>query len=91
MLGLLGTVSGMIQAFEKIANTQQSGGDPSVLASDISFALFTTAAGLTIAIPLVVAGAIVHIQMGKLQDSVQAHLGEFLDDYEEATEGEAGA
>lgn len=91
MLGLLGTVSGMIQAFEKIASTSQSGGDPSMLASDISFALFTTAAGLTIAIPLVVAGAIVHVRMGKLQDSVQAHLGEFLDDYEEAVESEAGA
>lgn len=91
MLGLLGTVSGMIQAFSKIADTSQSGGDPGSLASEISFALFTTAAGLTIAIPLVIAGAVIHVRMGKLQDSVQAHLGEFFDDFEAATEDSSAA
>ena len=45
MLGLLGTVSGMILAFSKIAMSQQSGTDPSVLADDISLALFTTEIG----------------------------------------------
>ena len=82
MLGLLGTVIGMINAFAKIASMQQQGSDPSALAGDISFALFTTAMGLTVAIPLVLAGAMIHVRLGKLQDSVQEHLGEFLEDLE---------
>jgi biopolymer transport protein ExbB len=61
---------------------QQSGGDPKLLAGDISFALFTTAIGLIIAIPLVLAGAMIHVRIGKLQDSVQQQLGELLDDLE---------
>tara|TARA_R100000789_G_scaffold95559_1_gene96205 strand:+ start:7796 stop:8500 length:705 start_codon:yes stop_codon:yes gene_type:complete len=80
MLGLLGTVSGMIQAFAKIADTQKTGGDPSALAGEISFALFTTALGLAVAIPLVIAGAFLHIRMGKLQDHVQSELSWFLDE-----------
>lgn len=80
MLGLLGTVVGMINAFAKIASATDTGTDPKALANDISFALFTTALGLTIAIPLVLAGAAVHVRIGKLQDSVQDQLGEFLDD-----------
>jgi biopolymer transport protein ExbB len=80
MLGLLGTVMGMIAAFGKIASMQQAGKtDPSVLAGDISFALFTTAIGLMIAIPLVLAGNMLQIRIGKLQDGVQEQLGEFLD------------
>ena len=80
MLGLLGTVMGMIAAFGKIAAMQQSGNtDPSVLAADISFALFTTAIGLMIAIPLVMAGNMLQVRIGKLQDGVQEEVGEFLD------------
>jgi biopolymer transport protein ExbB len=50
MLGLLGTVQGMIRAFANLA-----GGAPDIgaLALNISQALFTTAAGLTIAVPCV--------------------------------------
>ncbi len=49
LLGLLGTVIGMIKVFAVI--TTQGVGDPSVLAEGISEALITTAAGLTVAIP----------------------------------------
>ena len=49
LLGLLGTVIGMIKVFAVI--TAQGIGDPAVLASGISEALITTAAGLTVAIP----------------------------------------
>jgi biopolymer transport protein ExbB len=52
MLGLLGTVSGMIGAFNLL---RMSGGtNPELLAGDISEALVTTAAGLMIAIPAIV-------------------------------------
>jgi len=49
LLGLLGTVIGMIKVFTVI--TVQGIGDPGVLAGGISEALITTAAGLTVAIP----------------------------------------
>lgn len=80
MLGLLGTVIGMINAFGKLAGGGATGVDPSMLANDISFALFTTALGLSVAIPLVLAGNMIHVRMGKMQDSVQEDLGGFLDD-----------
>lgn len=49
LLGLLGTVVGMIKVFALI--TGSGVGDPSVLAGGISEALITTAAGLAVAIP----------------------------------------
>lgn len=49
LLGLLGTVIGMIEVFTVI--TSQGVGDPSVLAGGISQALLTTAFGMSIAIP----------------------------------------
>lgn len=48
MLGLLGTVSGMIKAFGKLSSDSMN---PSQLAGDISEALLTTASGLVIALP----------------------------------------
>jgi len=50
MLGLLGTVQGMIMAF---SNLGQGAPDVGILAQNISQALFTTAGGLTIAVPCV--------------------------------------
>ncbi|MEZ6068518.1 MAG: MotA/TolQ/ExbB proton channel family protein [Planctomycetaceae bacterium] len=85
MLGLLGTVTGMILAFAKIATAAASGGvNPADLASDISFALFTTAAGLAIAIPLTVLGSWVQVRIGKLTDAVQEQTTEFMSDLESA-------
>lgn len=49
LLGLLGTVIGMIKVFAAIMTTGI--GDPGVLAGGISEALITTAAGLSVAIP----------------------------------------
>ena len=49
MLGLLGTVSGMIKAFSTMG--REGMGDPTLLASNISEALVTTAVGLLIAVP----------------------------------------
>ncbi len=53
LLGLLGTVSGMIKAFGQIQN-KRGQVNPSDLAEGISNALVTTAAGLTVAIPMLV-------------------------------------
>jgi len=51
LLGLLGTVLGMIEAFTVIS--AQGGGTPATLGGGISKALITTAAGLTVAIPTI--------------------------------------
>ncbi|MBS0614417.1 MAG: MotA/TolQ/ExbB proton channel family protein [Proteobacteria bacterium] len=53
LLGLLGTVTGIIHAFNAI--TQHGIGDPRVLSSGIGEALICTAAGLTVAIPSLIA------------------------------------
>ncbi len=52
LLGLLGTVIGMIKVFTVITSTGV--GDPGVLAGGISEALITTATGLSVAIPSVI-------------------------------------
>jgi len=52
LLGLLGTVTGMIKAFRVIASVGT--GNPEMLADGISQALITTAAGLTVAIPAII-------------------------------------
>ncbi len=54
LLGLLGTVLGMIRAFNAIA-TADAMGRPELLAAGISQALLTTAAGLSVAIPALIA------------------------------------
>lgn len=53
LLGLLGTVTGMISAFDAI--TVQGVGDPQVLSGGIGEALITTATGLIVAIPALIA------------------------------------
>lgn len=53
LLGLLGTISGMIKIFSVIS--LQKAVNPGSLAGGISEALYTTAAGLTVAIPTIVA------------------------------------
>lgn len=52
LIGLLGTVTGMIKAFQAVS--VYGTGDASVLAKGISEALFTTAGGLFVAIPALV-------------------------------------
>jgi biopolymer transport protein ExbB len=61
MLGLLGTVIGMIKAFDVISTSGT--GNPGLVASGISEALITTAAGLIIGIPTL---ALYHYFRGKV-------------------------
>jgi biopolymer transport protein ExbB len=70
LLGLLGTVFGMIQVFSAI--TTAGVGDPTVLAGGISVALITTAAGLTVAIP----SLIFHRYFERLVDEYVVYMEE---------------
>ncbi len=53
LLGLLGTVTGNIQAFGVLGEFGM-GGDPAILARGISEALITTAAGIIVAVPAII-------------------------------------
>jgi biopolymer transport protein ExbB len=70
LLGLLGTVSGMITTFK--AMTLFGSGDPSVVSGGIAEALITTELGLVVAIPALLAHALmsrrVKSYFGQLQD-----------------------
>jgi biopolymer transport protein ExbB len=54
LLGLLGTVTGNIQAFGVLGDFGAVGGNPALLASGIAEALITTAAGIIVSIPSIV-------------------------------------
>lgn len=65
MIGLLGTVYGMIESFRVIANSPTQP-KPSELAEGISTALFTTLEGLIVAIPAMIAYSILRNRMNRL-------------------------
>ena len=68
MIGLLGTVMGMMGAFANLSSGEKV--DTIQMASDIQFALITTACGLAIAVPLVLATASINIRVRKMEDLV---------------------
>jgi biopolymer transport protein ExbB/TolQ len=82
MLGLLGTVVGMMGAFGKLAIAENV--RPDALAKDISLALITTAIGLTIAIPLILCTNSINIRISKLEDLVESGLRSFFAVFEQA-------
>lgn len=83
MVGLLGTVVGMMRAFGKLG-VGGSNVKPDQLAGDIMLALITTACGLAIAIPLVFATTSINVRIRKLEDLVGAGLTRFLETFKTA-------
>ncbi|KAA5541129.1 MotA/TolQ/ExbB proton channel family protein [Roseiconus nitratireducens] len=77
MIGLFGTVFGMMGAFQTLATAESV--EPSKLAGDIRVALVTTASGLAIAIPLMILVANVNIRIAKMEDLVGSGLARFFD------------
>jgi biopolymer transport protein ExbB/TolQ len=77
MVGLFGTVFGMMGAFKTLATAESV--EPSLLAGDIQVALVTTACGLAIAIPLMVLVSAVNIRISKMEDLVGSGLTRFFD------------
>jgi len=69
MLGLLGTVTGMIETFQVI--TQFGNGDPKVMAGGISMALVTTVLGLVSAMPLLLAHNILNSQAENIRNILE--------------------
>lgn len=80
MLGLLGTVLGMIGAFGKIAGAERV--NPQDLAGDISLALLTTAIGLAVATPFLIAMNFIVSRRRSFEDSVREGVTIFLETLE---------
>ena len=70
LMGLLGTVTGMIKTFQVI--TLYGAGDPKMMAGGISQALMTTVLGLVVAIPMVLIHTLVSGQSRKIVNILQS-------------------
>ena len=70
LLGLLGTIMGLIQAFTAVANANPSE-NADLLSASISVAMNTTAFGLMVAIPLLITHAILTSKTGDIVDSLE--------------------
>jgi biopolymer transport protein ExbB len=76
-VGLFGTVVGIIHAFRAIS--ENAGGGPSVVANGIAEALVTTALGLFVAIPAVVAYNLYTRKIERISDDMQLSAEEVID------------
>jgi biopolymer transport protein ExbB len=77
LLGLLGTVLGMIQSFQEL-EMAQGAANASVLAGGIWQALLTTAAGLLVAIPAAVAAGLFSARIDNAAQSIESAVGRLL-------------
>lgn len=77
MIGLLGTVSGMIGAFQKIGTGGM--GKPELLAGNIGEALITTATGLIIAVPAIFAFFIFRNNLSRIVRDAEGEYSAVID------------
>ncbi len=80
LMGLLGTVTGMIETFEVI--TEFGTGDPKLLSGGISAALVTTMQGLIVAIPLLLIGNLLSGWAQSIKDSMEQNALHIVNLYE---------
>lgn len=83
LLGLLGTVTGMIQTFQAI--TLFGTGDPKMMAGGISEALVTTVIGLIVAIPLTLLHSVVSSHSGSLVQILEEQSAGLIAEHAEET------
>ena len=83
LLGLLGTVTGMIITFQAI--TLYGAGDPKLMAGGISTALVTTVLGLVVAIPMVFLHTLVQSRARRLSQILQEEAAGMLSERSERT------
>jgi biopolymer transport protein ExbB len=81
LMGLLGTVTGMIKTFQVI--TLYGAGDPKMMAGGISQALMTTVLGLVVAIPMVLLHTVVSGQSRKVINILQSQSAGLVAEHSE--------
>ena len=79
LLGLLGTVTGMIATFDII--TEFGTGDPKLLSGGISIALVTTELGLVVAIPVLMIGNLLGGWAEKIKDGMEHSALHLINEY----------
>jgi len=84
LLGLFGTVLGMMAAFGRIGTGEKI--KTETIAMDISIALICTAMGLMTAIPFTYLLANLNVRVRKLQDSLTSGMTRFLEHFQGVTE-----
>ncbi len=87
LLGLLGTVTGIIQTFGVIRAFGSA--DPGLMAGGISEALVTTATGLTVAIPILLLHSLLRGRVDRLVSDAEKHAATVLNLVETGGEGDA--
>jgi biopolymer transport protein ExbB len=70
LLGLLGTIMGLIEAFTAVANANPAE-KADLLSASISVAMNTTAFGLMVAIPLLITNSVLTAKTGEIVDSLE--------------------
>lgn len=88
LLGFLGTVSGMINSFDALARAGLS--NPGLVAKGISEALITTATGLAVAIPMLVAYNYFTSRVSKFVLEMETSANVLLETYSEMEESGGG-
>jgi biopolymer transport protein ExbB len=86
LMGLLGTVMGLIEAFTAVANVNPSE-KASMLSSSISVAMNATAFGLVVAIPLLLIHSVLTSKTTRIVDSLEMAAVKFLNSLTERTPG----
>ena len=84
LMGLLGTVTGMIKTFQVI--TLYGAGDPKLMAGGISQALMTTVLGLCVAIPMVLLHTVVSGQSRKIINILQSQSAGIVAQHSESND-----
>lgn len=81
LLGLLGTVIGMIETFQSISLFGT--GDPKLMAGGISYALVTTQLGLAVAIPLLLLQSFLHAQANRIVEILDQQSARLFERYDQ--------
>jgi biopolymer transport protein ExbB len=84
LLGLLGTIFGLIRAFQTVAESAEALGRTEMLASGIYEAMITTAAGLLVAIPALLAYHYLHARVEARVSEMDEVATRFIDVVSEA-------
>jgi len=81
LMGLLGTIFGMINAFQTVAVSGDALGRTELLAEGIYEAMITTAAGLIVAIPVLILFHWINAKIERAAVEIDAQVTDFIEDF----------
>ena len=87
LLGLLGTIIGMIRAFQTVAMSGEALGKTEMLAGGIYEAMITTAAGLSVAIPVLISYHWFSAKVERLVMEIDNETVDFIDEFVDKDHG----